>query len=362
MLQSRCPHFPPITPRRVLALVGLWLVLALGCSSPPASYPPQPAAPGEDPTQFSGRRAWQHLESLVRIGPRVSGTRRARRARSYLLDQLEAAGVFAEARTHPIEWDGDERDLTHVVGVIPGDSSETLLLAAHYDTHDFDDIRFVGANDGASGPALLLELARVLALESHPYSILFVFLDGESLRPDGTDGREGSQAFAERLRADGAVSLIRLAVFFNGVADADLAIPRDLRSHRIHREIFWDAALSLGHQQAFPEALGFATPAGGHEALLSIGLTPVVAIVDDRFGGPTTPGRFANSERDDLSECRPESLAAVGEVAHEALRRAQRRFVKIDRFVSNPLEGQALQTALEAVATTVQAPPTALRP
>ena len=149
-----------------------------------------------------------------------------------------------------------------------------------------------------------------------------VFLDGEalSLEPDGE--RPGSRAFAEQLASDGEFERIRIGVFFHQVADHDLAIARDLLSHRVYRETFWDSAAALGFAEAFGDR-GFATPNGSHEAFLALGMRRVVAIVGDRAPGQSSP----------------RSLGMVGAVAQEAIARVEDRLARIDHFVRSPLEG-----------------------
>jgi glutaminyl-peptide cyclotransferase len=277
-------------PRWVL-LTGF---LLLGCSSvsgppePPAIGPPAPIA---DPGLFSAGRAWKHLTLLTtRVGERSNGSRGARRTRDYLSHQLSRVGVKSERQRQEVEWQGDTKELEHVVGVIPGASPDVILLATHYDTHDLDGQDFVGANDGGSGTALLLELARVLVREPRPYSVWLVFLDGDGIAFGAGEPRLGAQAFAQQLAEEGRLEQIRMAVFFDQVADAELSIVRDLRSHRGYREPFWDAASSLGHAAAFPRSEGFGSPRGGHEAFLALGVRPVVAVGAPPVGGPPPPG------------------------------------------------------------------------
>ena len=219
-----------------------------------ADAPQQGAASG-----FSADRAWAHLEALVALGPRVNGTAGAASARDYLRKQLVAIGALVvEQRFEAIGVEGEPLEIVHLTGVLPGASSDVFLLAAAYDTTPFDTFRFVGANDGASGPALLLELGRVLADRPRRYTVWLTFLDGDSMHEArvATQGAEdrafaGSRALARQLADEGRLSRIRLAVYYNQVADRDLSIERDLRSHRIYREIFWQSARSLDQTAAF---------------------------------------------------------------------------------------------------------------
>ena len=139
-----------------------------------------------------------------------------------------------------------------ISGSDPPSSSVTrlIVLAAPYDTRPFESFRFVGANDGGSGAALLLEIARNLTERPLAYTVRIYFLDGEAPQlaeePDRTrKGLFGSRSLARDLVEEQQLAKIRLLVVFNRVADADLRIARDLYSHRIYRDEFWRAGARL---------------------------------------------------------------------------------------------------------------------
>jgi hypothetical protein len=235
-----------------------------------------------------------------------------------------------------------EATLRHLSVTLPGASPDRFLLMAPYDSSRFASFEFVGANDGASSAALLLELARVLKARSLPYTTQLVFLDGEG-RADG-DGegptRErwyGSAGLAERMREAGELEGIRLLVAFHQVCDADLHIARDLSSHRVHREEFFKAARRLGRPGPFPTDRGFETVDASDDAFRERGVRAVVALSDTHYGGDAAPGAFAESADDTVERCAPESLEAVGVVTLEALATIGRRLAKIDRFTRSPL-------------------------
>jgi Zn-dependent M28 family amino/carboxypeptidase len=277
-----------------------------------------------------------HLEGLTAIGPRVAGSEGAERAREYLRGQLEAIGAEVIEHRLEIQREGEEQpvELVHLTGVLAGDSPDVFMLAAPYDTFPMENFEFVGANSGASGPALLLELGRVLSAAKRTYTIWLSFLDGEAL-PKTVGGSQpgylGSRALAAELAEQGRLPQIRLGFFFDQVADPDLRIARDLRSHRAYREMLWSVAAEVGRGEAFPASAGFESPKASHHAFLEKKLHRVVAIVDNRHGGAEEPGIFWHSEDDDLAHASPESLSAVGEVTVEALMRIQERLLKIDR-------------------------------
>ena len=325
------------------------LVLALvGCESGPSQPTAAPSLPDAaplDPARFYAGNAWTHLQALVAIGPRQTGTRGAARARSYLEKQLEAIGAQVTEIKSPLppgpgaEGDaGAPRTAVHVVGVLPGDSQDRFVLAAAYDTRAIPDVEFVGANASGSGPALVLELARAFSQRSRAYTLMVLFLDGDQL-PALEPGSDfpGSHELAARMARDGAFQRIRLAVFFQQVADVDLSIARDLRSHPIYREFFWEAAALLGRSAYFAPGARVESVDGSDVEFIDQGLRRTVMISDPRYGGDDVPGRYAGSETDSLLRCSPLSLQVVGDVSLEALTRIAQRLTRIDRFHESPL-------------------------
>jgi hypothetical protein len=272
------------------------------------------------------------------------GTEGARQAREYIHHELAALDLEVVEQRFRVEgaWREEPIQLVNVAARLPGRSSDIFLLVAPYDTRQVQSFRFLGVNDGGSGAAALLEMARVLSADPLPYTTWVVFLDGEAPGPEGgaaaRPSHYGSRALAQRLSADSALAQLRLAVILNRVCDADLKVARDLLSHRIYREEFWRAAVRLGRTDAFPPGASFESPAASHHALSAVGLRRVVALVDTAFGGDEPPGLYAGTEDDDLEHCSAESLDAVGRVSLEALGTISQRLAKIDRFADSPLE------------------------
>lgn len=336
----------------------LWislLVLAAslsGCrapATPDGAMPPIPAAA----TDFSGDAAFAHLRALAAIGPRAAGTPGAEEARAYLRTQIENLGLLVEERRYfgPPGPDGVRPELVNLEAVVPGASPQLFVLTAAYDTRPFESFRFQGANDGASAPALLLELMRVIVARPLPYTTRFVFLDREAAGagdPSGTPLLIGSQLLAADLMSEKErAASVRLVVSFQQVGDAELRIVRDLRSHRLFREEFWLAAARLGRTDAFRPADRFESPVGSQTSFLSAGFRGVVLITDSSYGGDEPPGAWANSEDDTPERCSPQSLATVGVVTLEALDRIGQRLAKIDRFAKK----EAAEPAAEPEAT-----------
>lgn len=338
----------------------IWLlVLAAslsGCRAPAppdGAMPPIPAAA----TDFSGDAAFAHLRALAAIGPRAAGTPGAEQARAYLRTQIEDLGLRVEERHYagPPGPDGVRPDLVNLEAVVPGASPQLFVLTAAYDTRPFESFRFQGANDGASAPALLLELMRVIVARSLPYTTRFVFLDREAPAagdPSGNPQLIGSQLLAADLMSEKErAANVRLVVSFQQVGDAELRISRDLRSHRLFREEFWLAAARLGRTDAFRPADRFESPVGSQTSFLSAGFRGVVLITDSSYGGDEPPGAWANSEDDTPERCSAQSLATVGVVTLEALDRIGQRLAKIDRLAKKEA-GEPVATPSEPAPTT----------
>ena len=120
--------------------------------------------------KFDGARAWTDLQRQVAFGPRPSGTPALVKTRQYILDQLKAAGIRTQEQTFTAATPAGPVSMTNVMGTIPGRRPERIVLASHYDTKRAP-FKVVGANDGASSPAAVLELGRALAWSQPAFTI-----------------------------------------------------------------------------------------------------------------------------------------------------------------------------------------------
>src|ERR671919_430791 len=192
---------------------------------------------------FDPERAFEDLEAQVEIGPRPAGSPANRELTRLLANRLRDAGV------QDVQVQGPHRN---VVGMIPGSEPGAVVVGAHHDTKDA--IRgFVGANDGASGVAVVLELARALGDRVEGPSIHLALFDAEEARGDRPfteDGARGSAQYVRYARAGGrqgspALDDVRALVLFDLVADCDLEIPREENSDAALYDRFRSAALEL---------------------------------------------------------------------------------------------------------------------
>src|SRR5690242_9050002 len=115
--------------------------------------------------QFSGERAFVHVQHLVDLGPRPGGSEAIEKARNYIEEELPRSGWQVTRQAFTDDTPQGKVHFVNLIARFSGDrnaASPSFLLCSHYDTKRFDTIRFVGANDGGSSTGLLLELGRVI--------------------------------------------------------------------------------------------------------------------------------------------------------------------------------------------------------
>lgn len=272
---------------------------------------------GESPARgpaFDEQRAFADLEAQVAYGPRPAGSDANAEMTKFLAAQLREAGV-RKVRI--------QRPYRNVVGVIPGRRNGAVVVAAHHDTKDIPG--FVGANDGASGVAVVLELARALPDKLNGPSVRIALFDAEEARGDRpfeVDGTRGSRQYvryAKRAR-DGSPALdsIRGMVLFDLVGDCELDIPRESSSDRELYGLFEAAAEQLSGGDPAPFGGSTAPVSDDHVPFLSQGI-PSVDLIDFVFGPGPTPGAYWHTIEDTVDKVCPSSLDAVGEAALVAI-------------------------------------------
>ena len=271
---------------------------------------------------FDGVRALHDVERLVAIGPRTPGSAALARARAYVAGELRGAGW--RVREHPFtaQTPRGPVPMANVVAEWPGRGKEIVAIAGHYDTKVFEKFRFVGANDGGSSTALLIELGRVLAprfrAEPPASTRWLVFFDGEEAQVEwsATDSLYGSRALVAALRASGDLPRLRALIVADMIGDRDLVIPRDTQSTPWLSGILWAAARRLGLERHFPDRPQ--TVEDDHAPFLDAGVAAAL-LIDLDYGG--SPGRNAywHTPEDTLDKLSAESLRVVGTVILEAL-------------------------------------------
>jgi glutaminyl-peptide cyclotransferase len=279
---------------------------------------PAPAA------DFDGERAFRDLADLVRIGPRPAGSEGAAKARALIGERLRQAGWRVDEHPLLAQAGGERIEMVNLIGVLPGERPELILVGTHYDTKALPG--FVGANDGASGAAVLLELARSLGDTPRPYTVWLVFFDGEeALGPDITpnDGLFGSRALSTRMAEEGDLARIRALILVDMVGDRDLHLTEDVRSSPSLRQALAEEAERLGLEDVL-QGGGSAPIVDDHTPFRQRGVEEVLALIDFRFGADSMPGPLWHTPEDDLDAVAAGSLNSVGGLVVELLRRIER--------------------------------------
>jgi glutaminyl-peptide cyclotransferase len=306
----------------------------------PAAMPPaaMPAGSGV------GAAAFAHLETLAALGPRPPGSPAAAEAASYLRARLGEFGLdveeFIGTASAEMEDPGPPVPPRVLLATVPGASPDLVVLFARFDSERFATFPFVGANDGASGAAVLLEVAGALVRKPLPYTTWVAFLEGDRDPEPGDDparSAAASRLLVSELERRSLLSEVRLAVYWNQVGDRDLTISRDLYSDRVTRGTFFRTAARLGFGAQFPASAPYDSLSGGHHAFWEVGMRRVVALVDDRFGGTEAPGVYWHTEEDTLEQCAAESLDAVVRVSEAGLRASAAHLAKIDAWSRRPI-------------------------
>ena len=208
------------------------------------------------PVSFSADQAMVYVEEQMAFGPRITGTQPHREMGDWMVQELNANG-----------WDvliQPFRPLPEVEGrnfIAYKGSGPVIILGAHYDTRIYSDedpdpanreTPVPGANDGASGVAVLLEMARTLDVESTNHTICLVFFDAEDNgRIPGWDWILGSRHFVENLESLGECQSPRYTVIVDMIGDADQQLLWEPNSHRGLTEAIWSVAAQLGYAEWF---------------------------------------------------------------------------------------------------------------
>lgn len=261
--------------------------------------------------QFNGKRASGYIAYQISLGSRAVGNRGHEEIISWLMQELEKYGwetsiEHGNAMGHPIK---------NVIGR-RGKGDDWIILGTHYDTRpiadqDADITKHTqpvpGANDGASGVAVLLELARVMP-ENLDKEIWLVFFDAEDNGDiPGWDWILGSRFFVNSLQdKPDAVVIIDM------IGDSDLNIHRELNSTDWLADEIWATAASLGYSEVFIDQPKYSI-IDDHTPFLSAGI-PAVDIID--FDYP-----YWHTTEDKPDKISATSLQIVGEVLLKWLER-----------------------------------------
>ena len=275
---------------------------------------------------FNGARAYESLKQLCAIGPRPSGSPGMKAQQKLLADHFEKLGGQVEFQRFRVRHpqDGSWVSMANIIVHWHPQSKNRILLCAHYDTLPFpmEDREnpqgtFLGADDNASGVAVLMELARDIPSLKTRYGIDFLLLDGEEFRFGPRDRFFlGSEYFAREYVKNDPGYRYRWGVLLDMVGDADLQLYQERNSlwwkdTRPLVEDIWATAARLGVQDFVSKPKHEVDD--DHVILHNIGRIPCIDVIDFDYPPWHTQG-------DVPAKCSPLSLAKVGWVIREWLK------------------------------------------
>jgi glutaminyl-peptide cyclotransferase len=328
---------------RVLTVAVLSCAL-LGCGAstsgvePAASAAPQPAispvdqtpAPAQSAT-FDSSKAWEHLRQMVLIGPRPAGSEALRQTRAYITRQLSAVGLTVEEQPFVAQTPVGAVNMVNLITRLPGRRTDKILITGHYDTKPIKTSLFVGASDGASSGAMLIELARVLKGRPHEFTYEFIWFDGEEAfckgwddcgQPDKPDNTYGSRYYLDAVKKANGVSAIKAMILLDMIGAKDLKLRKDSTDSAAWlNDIFWATGKRLGHSAVFIDADG-AVGGDDHVAFAKAGIPSIDLI--DLYDYPQWHNEVCC---DDLEHVSARSLQIVGDVVLAALPEVEKKLI-----------------------------------
>ncbi len=277
---------------------------------------------------LDGKFAFQVLEQLCKIGPRISGTPGMTTQQEFLAKHFESLGATIGWQPfqglHPVHQTPVE--FRNLLVQFHPDRTARILIACHFDTRPFPDMDrtnptgvFLGANDGASGVGLLCELGQFMPALQSDYGVDFVFFDAEEFVFQ--KGRDpyflGSTHFANQYIATPPPWRYAAGVLVDMIGDKDLNIYLEVNSWKSSREItrqIWDVAQRMGVKEFIPRTRHEVKD--DHLPLINIAKIPTCDIIDFDYPSPADKqkNRYWHTQDDTPDKCSAESLGKVGNV------------------------------------------------
>ncbi len=287
----------------------------------PVQQNPAPARPTAPLTQrapkplVDGTRAMQHVREIIALGPRFLGSPGHAKVETYLRAHLKGDDVVED--TFTVDSPEGKFPGRNFIARFPGKKDGIIVIASHYDTnYPLRKTSFIGANDGGSTSALLLEFAQHLRGQKREgYSVWLVWTDAEEAVQHWTDTDSvyGSRHLAETWEKDGTLNRVKAFLLADMIGDADLDILRDANSTPWLEDLLLEAATRLGYQSHF-----FAQTGGisdDHLPFAKRGV-PVADVVDLDYGYNNV---FHHTTQDTLDKLSPRSIEIAGDVIWETV-------------------------------------------
>jgi glutaminyl-peptide cyclotransferase len=274
------------------------------------------------PPSFDANRAMQYVKEIVAFGPRPIGSENHKKVENYILAHLKGDEVEQDAfEVHSTEG---TFPVHNIIAKFPRTKDGIIVIASHYDTNwPLRNTSYIGANDGASSSALLLEIANQLrGKKLNGYSVWLLWDDAEeSMRLPWYDPESlyGVRHLAEKWQSDGTIKNIKAFILEDMIGDADLNIDHVMEATPWLEDMVSQAATRVGYQSHF-----FAREISvedDYRPFLDRGV-PSTDLIDFDYGYNNV---FWHTTEDTVDKLSPKSLEIVGTVTLETVRMVDSR-------------------------------------
>jgi hypothetical protein len=295
-----------------------------------ASAPPEPAPADSTPLpHIDAKRAFQYTREVTAFGERYMGNENHKKLERYILDHLKGDEVEDDAFT--ADTVEGKFPVRNIIAKFPGTKDGIIVIMGHYDTnYPLRNTGYVGANDGGSSTAILLEFANQLRAGLHGegqgkkrdgYSVWLVWTDGEEAVKtwSDTDSVYGSRHLAEKWEKDGALKKIKALMVMDMIGPIDLAILRDTNSTPWLLDLIYTAAERSGYQSHFYGLQG--GEEDDHIPFVKRGVA-CADIIDVPYGYNDV---FHHTPQDTMDKLSPKSLQIIGDTTLETIRLLDQR-------------------------------------
>ncbi len=308
-----------------------WLLLGGGILAAALAYgmqagkgqasAPAPAAAQARTSPFNADRAFADLKTMVGFGPRPAGSEALAKTRAYIVAELQKVGLKAQLDEFEAVTPRGRKKMTNIRASRPGTTPGVIALVGHYDTKIFDNMTFVGANDGGSSAAWVLEMARATSDLRLQNTLEFVFFDGEEAVVEWTDDDSvyGSKHDVDRRLKAGTLRQLKALILVDMIGDKNLNIEKESQSTEWLTTTIWNTARSLGHTREFPT--NDRAIADDHIPFKNAGI-PVVDLIDFDYGPNHS---YWHQAADTLDKTSGQSLKIVGDAVYLSLNEIDRR-------------------------------------
>ncbi len=266
--------------------------------------------------QIDANRAFRYTKEVTAFGPRPIGSANHKKLEDYIYAHLKGDNVQDDVFT--ADTPEGKFPVRNIIAKYPGTKDGIIVIAGHYDTpYNLRNTGFVGANDGGSSTAILLELANHLRGKKRDgYRVWLLFTDAEEAvrQWSPTDSLYGTRQLADLWQKDGTLPKIKALLLADMIADADLDIVRDENSTPWLLDLVQQAATRYGYQSHFFAYTGAIED--DHLSFVRKGI-PCADIIDLDYGYNNA---FHHSPQDTMDKLSPKSIQIVGDVILETVR------------------------------------------